>query len=58
MKQYRYLEQGEIVKEGDEVDVCAGGYKDEPKWVKTTCVGDKAPYPSFMSHRRYRREVL
>jgi hypothetical protein len=53
--EYYYLKKGDIIKEGDEVDMCSDGWRDDPKWVKTTCIGEKAPDPSFPSHRRYRR---
>jgi hypothetical protein len=52
---YRYLEKDEIICEGDEVDVCNDGWRDNPEWKKTTCVGQKAPDPKYPSHRRYRR---
>ena len=54
---YRYLEKGEIIKEGDEVDMCGDGWRDWPVWEKTTCVGQRAPDPKFPSHRVYRRPL-
>jgi len=54
---YRYLKKNEIIQEGDEVDICADGWRDDPVWVKTTCVGDKAPDPCYPSHRIYRRKI-
>lgn len=56
-KKYRRLEHGEIIKEGDEVDGCRDPWRDAPKWEKTTCVGQKAPDPQFISHRIYRRKI-
>ena len=54
---YRYLKKGEIILEGDEVDNCRDGWRDEPKWEPTTCVGQEAPDPQYPSHRRYRRKI-
>jgi hypothetical protein len=54
---YRRLEAGEVIKEGDECDVCNDGWRDEPKWVNATCIGQPAPDPGFPSHRIYRRNV-
>lgn len=54
---YYYLKKGEIIKDGDEVDVCNDGWRDNPKWVKATCIGSKAPAPQYPSHRKYRRRI-
>lgn len=51
---YRDLEEGEIIQEGDEVDMSTG-LNEDARWVKTTCVGEKVPDPQFISHRKYRR---
>ena len=54
---YYYLKEGDIIREGDEVDICNDGYRDDPKWVKTGCAGEKAPNPNYISHRQYRRKL-
>lgn len=51
---YRILDAGEIIQQGDEVDVCADGWRDDPVWIPATCIGEKAPIP-YPSHRLYRR---
>lgn len=52
---YYYLKEGDIIKEGDEVEMSAN-YNDPAKWVKATnCIGEKAPNPHYMAHRVYRR---
>lgn len=53
-KEYYYLKEGEIIQEGDEVEVSAN-WNDPPRWEKTKCVGQKAPDPAYISHRKYRR---
>lgn len=53
-KKYYYLKEGEIVEEGDEVEMSAS-WKDPAKWVKTNCAGHEAPNPHFTAHRKYRR---
>ena len=57
MNKYQYLKKGEIIRSGDEVDICVDGWRDEHKWVKTKCIGEKAPDPCYVSHRRYRRRI-
>jgi len=52
---YYYLKKGDIIQDGDEVDMCRDGWRDEPIWVKATRVGEKAPDPRYPSHRIYRR---
>lgn len=54
---YYYLKEGEIIQEGDEVDICNDGWRDDPVWKETTCVGQPAPDPQYPSHRRYRRKI-
>lgn len=54
---YRRLEAGEIIQEGDEVDACRDGWRDDPKWTATICAGDAAPDPRYPSHRQYRRKI-
>lgn len=58
MSEYRLLEKGEIIKAGDECDVCCDGWRDAPKWVDVVdkTVGDPAPDRKYPSHRRYRRK--
>ena len=55
--EYRSLEDGEIIKEGDQRDMCRDGWRDHAKWetVRSSEVGGKAPNPRFPSHRQYRR---
>jgi len=54
-KEYYYLKEGEIIQEGDEVEVSAK-WNDPPKWVPAgITVGQKAPDPAYISHRKYRR---
>ncbi len=54
---YRLLEKDEVIQQGDEVDICNDGWRDEPKWRLTGCAGKKAPDPKFPSHRKYRRKI-
>lgn len=53
-EKYYYLKKGEIIKDGDEVEI-SNGFHSAPKWVKTNCIGQSAPDPQFESHRKYRR---
>lgn len=55
---YRILEEGEIIKEGDEID--AGlAWNDPVRWVPAgITVGKPAPNPHYPSHRIYRRRIL
>jgi hypothetical protein len=55
-KKYYYLKKGEIIQEGDEVEV-SNSIKDEPKWQKTNCVGGLAPDQQYPAHRIYRRLI-
>ena len=54
-KRYRTLKEGEIIQDGDEVDCCRDGWRDEPVWKPATCIGQLAPDSRFPSHRVYRR---
>ena len=54
---YRKLKKGEIIQAGDEVDMCRDPWRDDPKWVPTTCVGELAPDPKMPAHRQYRRPI-
>lgn len=56
-KFYYYLKEGEIVQEGDEVEMSNGGNNPE-KWVTAVnSVGHPAPDPGFVSHRKFRRLI-
>lgn len=54
---YRRLEEGEVVKAGDEVDACRDGWRDPPKWepVKEHMIGRVASNPNYPSHSVFRR---
>jgi hypothetical protein len=55
---YRRLEAGETIQEGDEIDACHDGWREEPIWKKVTnCIGEPAPDPRYPSHRQYRRII-
>lgn len=58
MEQYYYLKKGDVIQENDEVDVSNEFNKPSPCWIKTICIGHKAPDPSFNSHRKYRRKII
>jgi len=51
---YYYLKKDEVIKDGDEVEVSNDMHTPE-KWIKTACIGEKAPDPKFEAHRKYRR---
>lgn len=56
--EYYYLKHGEVVKDGDEVEM-SNSWKDPAKWVRVVAsVGETAPDPSFPAHRKYRRRVV
>lgn len=58
MNEYRRLEKGEIIQEGDEIDTCRDPWRDAAKWEPvTSCIGEPAPDPQFVSHRQYRRPL-
>ena len=52
---WRQLEKGERVAKGDWVDMCRDGWRDDPKWVPATKIGEAAPDPRYPSHRTFRR---
>jgi hypothetical protein len=54
-ERYRMLKKGEIIQEGDEVDACSDGWKDDPVWKPARCIGEPAPDSQYPSHRVYRR---
>lgn len=57
--EYRGLEKGEVVCEGDEYDACVNPWKDAAKWVPAgKNVGTVAPDPQYPSHRLFRRPVV
>lgn len=56
MAKYYYLKEGDLIKEGDEVEM-SEGVNAQAIWVKTKCAGQKAPSPLFISHRKYRRLI-
>jgi len=56
-EKYYYLKKGEIIQQGDEVEMSAK-YNDPPKWVDAAnTIGTPAPDPQFMAHRVYRRLI-
>ncbi len=56
-KKYYYLKTGEIIQAGDECEISAK-WNDPPKWVPAVhTVGQKAPDPAYISHRKYRRLI-
>jgi hypothetical protein len=57
--EWRQLEAGEIIQEGDETDACVNPWKDMPVWrpVSEKSVGDAAPDPQYPAHRIYRRRA-
>jgi hypothetical protein len=52
---WRQLEKGERVAKGDWVDMCRDGWRDDPKWVPASNIGEAAPDPCYPSHRTFRR---
>ena len=59
MTEYYYLKHGDLIQEGDEIDACANPWHDYPKWLPvTSCIGEPAPDPQYVSHRRYRRKII
>lgn len=55
--QYRTLEAGEIIQEGDECDACANPWHDDAKWVPARNIGQPAPDPAYPGHTIYRRRI-
>lgn len=53
------LEHGDVIEEGDEIDRCADGWRDDPVWepVHPADIGTRAPDPQYPSHRQYRRRI-
>lgn len=52
-KQYRHLQPGEIIQEGDEVEI-SNSWHDPEKWVPAKCIGERVP-EGAPAHRIYRR---
>ena len=54
---YYHLKKGEIVQEGDEVEM-SNSWNDPPKWVKAVnSIGQPALDPQFPAHRKFRRLI-
>ena len=59
MRKYYYLKKGDIIQEGDEIDLCGDPWRDYAEWVKVKCcIGEPAPDPQYISHRQYRRLIV
>ncbi len=56
MTKYRILCEGEIVDDGDQVDI-SDRADDDSVWVLATNIGEKIPDPSRLDNRIYRRRV-
>ena len=58
MGDYRRLEKGEIIQEGDEWDACRDGWRDEAIWTVVTKdfpgLGKPAPDPKYPAHTIFR----
>ena len=57
MKGYRFLEKGEIVKIGDEIDTSKDS-SPVSEWTPVIEGGDIVPDPMFIAHRVYRRKSI
>lgn len=55
--QFRRLEKGETIQDGDQIDRCANPWKDDPRWEPAGNIGEQAPDPAFPAHRQYRRPI-
>lgn len=55
--EYRILQKGEVIQEGDEVDDCRDSWRDEPVWKPATRIGRPAPDPIYPAHSIYRRTI-
>lgn len=52
------LKQGDVIQDGDWLDSCNNGWKDDPLWVPAiNSIGEPAPDPSYPAHRIYRRII-
>lgn len=55
---YYYLKKGEIIEPGDEIEISNDGWRGAPVWVKADrTIGQPAPDPDYVSHRKYRRKM-
>ena len=55
---YYYLEKGDIIKKGDEVDACCDGWRDDPVWEEVKYrIGCPAPDPQYPAHSIFRRKL-
>ena len=55
---YYHLKEGEIIQDGDEVEM-SNTIHDPAKWVPAAnTVGQAAPDPAYPSHRKYRRLIV
>lgn len=52
---WRQLKAGERVEKGDWVDMARDGWRDDPKWIPASNIGEAAPDPAYPSHRIFRR---
>ena len=52
---FKALKKGERVEEGDWVDMARDGWRDDPKWVPATKIGELVLDPAYPSHRAFRR---
>jgi len=58
-KSYYYLKEGDIIKEGDEVDGCNDGWRDSAEWETAKHrIGKPAPSPLYPAHSKYRRKII
>lgn len=57
--EWRRLEAGEIIQEGDERDACVNPMKDAAVWerVPSHVIGKPAPDPQYPAHTIYRRKA-
>lgn len=57
-EKYYYLKKGETIQEGDECGTMQKYNDDDYTWTtETRCVGEPAPDPKYMAHRKYRRLI-
>ena len=55
---YYLLKEGEIIQDGDEVEM-SNTIHDPARWIPASnTVGQTAPDPAYPSHRKYRRLIL
>lgn len=57
-KKYYHLKKGDIIEEGDECGTMQKYNDDDYTWnVSKKCIGEPAPDPCYLSHRKYRRLI-